>query len=276
MHRARIVKVDRSSHTTQSRTARRPAHRILRILLPRPIQRAKPEREKKLAPAPDADALQRASAKLYQSTIAASGSSRGFTRRGRGRDTDAPVVSARPSRIKPEFAEWMRSHLGYYGSEMNVPLGDDVGTPGSVVGIRGETYGAAWHRLRSVALIAFAAAVVLRNVEPASDGEVPVVPNVLFCFAAVVYLVARIGRARTREYSWVECKDLNRPVSRKDIVTLAEAVKKVGASEAARWKPARVLIVAGDNGFENDALTFARAVGVECHRRTKSGFERAT
>jgi hypothetical protein len=169
----------------------------------------------------------------------------------------------------------MRSHLGYHASEMNVPVGDSEGAPRRVVGVRGETYGAAWRRLRSVALIAFAVAVVLRNAVPAPEGEVPVVPNALFCLAAVVYLVAHIGRARTREYSWVECKDLNRPVSRGDILTLNDAVKKVRASEAARWKPTRVLIVAGANGFESDAVAFARSLGVECYSRTESGFGRA-
>jgi hypothetical protein len=170
----------------------------------------------------------------------------------------------------------MRSHLGYHATEMNVPVGHDHGTSRGVVGVRGETYGAAWRRLRSVSLIAFAVAAVLRNVVPAPDEEVPAVPNALFFFAAAAYLVAGVGRARTREYSWVECKDLSRPVSRGDILTLNDAVKKVRANEAARWKPTRVLIVAGANGFESDAIALARSLGVECHSRTKSGFEHAT
>lgn len=74
----------------------------------------------------------------------------------------------------------------------------------------------------------------------------------------------------------VECKDPNRPVSREDIATLNDAVEKVRSSDAARWKPARVLMVAGANGFESDAVAFARSLGIECHRQTKSGFERTS
>jgi len=170
----------------------------------------------------------------------------------------------------------MRSHLGYQASETNVPVGNDSVAPRSVVGVRGETYGAAWRRLRSLAFIAFAVAVVLRNVAPAVDGEAPIAPNVLMGFAIVAYLVAQIGRVKTREYSWVEFKELSRPVSRRDIVTLNDAMEKMRASAAAKWKPARVLVVTGPNGFESDAVAIARTLGVECHRRTDSGFEQAT
>lgn len=170
----------------------------------------------------------------------------------------------------------MRSRLGYQASEVNVVVGGDSGTPRRVIGVRGETYGALWHRLRSGAVVAFAVAVLLRNVAPAPDGEVPVLPNALFSFAAVAYLVAHIGRVRTREYSWVECKDLSRPVSQEDILKLDAVLREVRASAAAKWKPARVLVVAGANGFESDAVEFARSLGVECYRRTTSGFEHAS
>ena len=168
----------------------------------------------------------------------------------------------------------MRSHLGYQASETNVPVEDQSGTLRRVVGVRGETYGAAWRHLRSVAFVAFAIAVGLRNVGPVPEGDVPVVPNVLFCLAAVIYLVARIGRARTREYVWVECKDLSRPVSSQDILAVNDAVLNVRASGATRWKPARLLVVAGAKGFESDALALATSLGVQCHCRTESGFER--
>jgi hypothetical protein len=186
------------------------------------------------------------------------------------------VSAESPSRIKAEFADWMRSHLGYHATETNVPVADGHGTLQRVVGVRGETYGATWRHLRSVAIVAFAAAAILRNVVPAPDGDVPIVPYALLSFAAVAYLVARIGRARTREYSWVECKDPKRPVSRGDILSLDRAVKQVRASEAAGWKPARVLVVAGAKGFESDAVPFAWSLGIECYRRTSSGFDPAT
>ena len=182
--------------------------------------------------------------------------------------------SGSPSRIKPAFAQWMLSHLGYQASDTNVPV-DETGDRARAVDVRGETYGIAWRRLRTVSFAVFAIAVVLRTVVPLPDGDVPVVPNALLYVAIVAYGAAYLGRLRTRQFTWVKCKDLEMPVSREDVRALNAAVKKTEASAAAKWKPVRVLLVAGANGFERDALAFAHSLGVECYRRTELGFERA-
>lgn len=65
-------------------------------------------------------------------------------------------------------------------------------------------------------------------------------------------------------------------MSREDIVTLNDTAKNVRDSERASWKPAHVLFVAGASGFESDAVAFAQSIGIECYRRTRSGFARAT
>jgi hypothetical protein len=168
----------------------------------------------------------------------------------------------------------MVSHLGYQASDTNVPV-DETGDRARAVDVRGETYAIAWRRLRIVSFAVFAIAVVSRTVVPIPDGDVPVVPNVLLYVAIVAYAAAYLGRLRTRQFTWVKCKDLERPVSREDVRALNDAVKKTEASAAAKWKPARVLLVAGANGFEGDAVAFAQSVGVECYRRTELGFERA-
>jgi len=181
-----------------------------------------------------------------------------------------------PGNLKREFAQWMRSHLGYQASEENVPVGAVGGVRERGVGVRGEKYGVVWQHLRSVAFVAFAVAVVLRNVAPAPEGDVPVLPNALFCLAAVAYVAAYLGRLRTHRFAWVECKDLKRAVSREDMLALLDTVQRVRASATAKWKPAEVVAVAGAKGFDDDALAFAQSQGVECYRRTESGFERAS
>jgi hypothetical protein len=173
-----------------------------------------------------------------------------------------------PSRLKPEFALWMRRHLGYQATDTDVRVSDDAGRRARVVGVRGETYGIVWHRLRTIAIGACAIAVVLRNVVPVVDGDVPMVPYVLLCFAIIAYIASHLGRMRTRRYAWVECRNQSSAVSRADIVALDDAMKKVRASDAPKWIPAQLLVVAGPNGFELDALGCARSLGVE------SGFER--
>lgn len=89
------------------------------------------------------------------------------------------MAGRRPSRIEPEFAQWMRSHLGYQASDTNVPLLIGSGAPARFVAVRGETYGAAWRHLRSAAFIVFAAAIVHRSVVAVPEGEIPIVPTVL-------------------------------------------------------------------------------------------------
>lgn len=179
------------------------------------------------------------------------------------------------TKIKPEFARWMRSHLGYQAAETNMPIRTGRSKPTRFVDVRGETYGIAWHRLRAAAVIACAAGVLIRHVMSVPEGSVPVVPNVLIYSAIVAYVAAQLGRMRTRRYTWVQCKGLSKPVSCDDIVSLSDVVTDVKASATANWKPAEVFIVAGVKGFEKDAVSFARSHGVECYRRVGSIFERA-
>ena len=170
----------------------------------------------------------------------------------------------------------MRSHLGYQASRVHVLVGTETGTPRRFAGIRGETYGTAWDRLRTFAFVVLAVALVLRSAVAVPEGKVPWVPTVLVYLAAIAFVVAVIGRVRTRRFAWVECKDVERPVSRQDIRTLNDAVEKARASETVKWKPAQVLVVAGTDGFERDALDLAQSLGIECHQRTESGFEQVS
>jgi len=169
----------------------------------------------------------------------------------------------------------MRSNLGYRASELNVPINDDTRKQRRVVSVRGEAYGVTWHRLRSVAFVVFAVAMVLRNVIPVPEGGVPVVPTVLTYASVVAYLVALVGRVRTRRYAWVECKNLKRRLSSEDVARLHELVQRARANKNSKWKPTAILMVAGANGFDRPALAFAHSLGIECYRRTESGFERS-
>jgi hypothetical protein len=170
----------------------------------------------------------------------------------------------------------MRANLGYQTSELCVPLGDPLGARAMFADVRGESYGVTWRRLGWVAALAFGAAVVARALVSVRKGEAPIVPNALLAVAIAAYLVARLGRMRTRKYAWVKCSERKRPVSGRDIHALSAIVNEARASESLKWRPSRILFVAGGNGFEDDALSLARSVGIECYRRTESGFERAT
>jgi hypothetical protein len=63
-------------------------------------------------------------------------------------------------------------------------------------------------------------------------------------------------------------------VRRDEIQNLGDAVSKLRDSATSNWKASRVIVVAGSCGFEHEALDLARSLGIDCYRRTASGFER--
>jgi hypothetical protein len=78
----------------------------------------------------------------------------------------------------------------------------------------------------------------------------------------------------TRQYAWVECKELERPFTREEVVRLKDILEGVRRSTAATWKPTKVLVVVGTHGFDEAAVGAARAMGIECFQRSKGGFHR--
>ncbi|HTM44785.1 MAG TPA: hypothetical protein VL137_07515 [Polyangiaceae bacterium] len=167
----------------------------------------------------------------------------------------------------------MRSHLGYQVSDTNVSLARPGDSAIRLIDVRGETYGLGWYRLRHFAVVAFVVGLVLRNVLPVAEGNVPVLPTLLFYAAALSYCVAQIGRWRTRRYAWVECKDLKRAIGAEDVMKLHDAVQQVKGSARADWKPAVIILVAGDHGFSSEGLQLAQAQGMSCYRRSAAGFD---
>jgi hypothetical protein len=173
-------------------------------------------------------------------------------------------------RIEPEFSSWMKARIGYQSSK--VELSERSQGPGTAV--RGEFYDITWQRLRSFALYAFIAAVVVRNTTHVATGDFAVGPNLLGGLAIVAYVSSQLGRLRTRRFAWIQFKDSSTGVCRGDILTLQEAVQHVRADATTKWVPSEVLVVAGSNGFEADALDLAHTFGMECYERANSNFVR--
>ena len=179
-------------------------------------------------------------------------------------------------KLRQDFAHWMLNNLAYQASVIDAPVCGKTGDQAHLVDVRGEAYALAWRHLRSLALFAFIGALVTRTVVHVAEGEAPILPNSLLYFAIVAYVASQLGRLRTRRYTWVQCSDRKRPVSREDILALSESIKAVRASARAKWKPAHVLFVAGVNGFGAGVVAFAQSMGIECYRRTEFGFDRVT
>lgn len=111
---------------------------------------------------------------------------------------------------------------------------------------------------------------------PVREGEVPVVPTVLFYVALVACSAAFVGRVLTRRYTWVEYAESDRALSRRDVQKLSDALVELRVHEVAGRRPAGALIVAGVKGFEREALELARSLRFECYRRADAGFEKVS
>ena len=179
--------------------------------------------------------------------------------------------------FRAECAAWLKEHIGCQAVEFNVSVAGTRGRPAHSVDLRGERYGRRWQRSKSGGLTLFLTAVALQNVPPlfALAAEFSITPNRLLVLSLLLIALGHIGRIRTREYIWVQCKELARPVRRTDVETLDAAVGEVRNNETAKWKPAAVMLLTGAHGFEINALELARSVGIRCFRRTSASFEEA-
>ncbi|HEX7672393.1 MAG TPA: hypothetical protein VF395_22520 [Polyangiaceae bacterium] len=174
--------------------------------------------------------------------------------------------------LKTEFADWLRRHLGYQSSEIDVPASTVSAKVRVIAGVRGETYAARWKYLRYASLAAFGLAVVFKNAR--LEDSPSRLPNLLTVLAACGFTVAHLGRARTRRYLWAECHDIERPASCRDVRRLHGATRAVSSDARAPWRPAEVALVVGSSGFRTDAAALAASLGIHCFRRGSSGFER--
>ena len=176
--------------------------------------------------------------------------------------------------MKKDFAQCMRSRLGYQSCALDFPVIDAEASRTRFASVRGETYGIAWYRLRSAAAVLLAASLLSRVLIPLGAGDTPVVATSLAYLALGSYLLAHWGRVHSRQYSWVECKDLERPLTREDLVLLKDTFEGVRRSAAATWKPVKVLVVAGAHGFDEAAMSAARVMGMECYQRADGDFRK--
>jgi hypothetical protein len=176
--------------------------------------------------------------------------------------------------LKQDFARWMRKHLGYQSCALDFPVNDAEASRTRFASVRGENYGIGWYHLRSAAVVLLATSLIARVLVPVRESDVPVVATSLAYVALACYLFSHVGRMLTRRYSWVECKELERPMTRDEVARVKNLLEGVRRSTAATWKPTKILLVVGTHGFDEAAVGAARAMGIECYQRSKRGFHK--
>ena len=187
-------------------------------------------------------------------------------------------------RLERQFAEWMKSDLGYNSTRQRVPVTGKVSDRSYEVDIRAEKFSRAWELARRLGIFLIGLAIITyilpTEMEPVRNLMVTIVASfhpawagsaVLVVGSAAV-VIAYLGKRRATRFAWVECKDTISNVKRAQIQKLISSVKDVRDSEDAKWKPDVVIMVAGSD-FDADALNFAREDNIVCYRRSGDFFE---
>lgn len=97
----------------------------------------------------------------------------------------------------------------------------------------------------------------------------------LLLLGALGFVLGYLGRQRYAVHAWVECKAHQGTVRREHVQKLILSVDDVRKREDNGWSPDEVILVS-ENGFDVDAVNFARAYDIRCYRRLGKGFERVT
>ena len=119
----------------------------------------------------------------------------------------------------------------------------------------------------AVICLGFIVAGILAAFTPSEVGMIlsPVV------IIAAVIISSVIANSPT--HVWAEAKDRGATIKRTDVLKLANAAADVRACGSANWHPDELWFVSR-NGFDLDALNFAREHQVKCFVAGKRGFKR--
>jgi len=186
--------------------------------------------------------------------------------------------NAKGEELEQHFAEWMKRKLRYTQVVFRHQVKGRVADRPYEVDIKARKFDARWEaaRLLGVALVVLAALSAylpeLRGVRYAIEQAVgSLVPSLassgLFVLGVVAFIIGIKGRDRSVTHTWVECKNTKAPVKREHVMKLAAYIEDVEADRDAKWRPDRVFFVAGEAGFDQDALNFTREHGFVAYQR---------
>ena len=103
-----------------------------------------------------------------------------------------------------------------------------------------------------------------------------IVPSLASYGLGILGLVAFVlgihGRDRSVTHAWVECKNTRTAVKREQVMKLAACIEDVRRGGSANWEPDVVFFVAGETGFDQDALNFTREHGFVTYQRAGEEF----
>jgi hypothetical protein len=177
--------------------------------------------------------------------------------------------NAKGYELERHFAEWMKHRLHYTDFKFRERVKGRVSNYGYEVDIKARKFDPMWDNVRllgaGLILLAVLSATLPQfrsirySVEQAVGTVVPALaPYGLLVLGFIAAVVGIGGRNRSVRYTWVECKNTRKPVTRDHIIKLAAYLNDIHELDSVPWQPDDIFFVAGESGFDQDAINFIR------------------
>lgn len=174
--------------------------------------------------------------------------------------------------LEQHFAGWMKRKLRYTDFHFRQKVKGKVSDYGYEVDIKAKKFDPMWDKVRllGAALIVLAALSAIlpelrslrHSIEHTVGTLVPsLAPYGLFLLGIIAGILGIQGRERSVTYTWVECKNTKKPVTREQVMKLASYLEDIRKDGPVKWGPDHIFLVAGESGYNQDALNFTRAHG---------------
>jgi hypothetical protein len=184
-------------------------------------------------------------------------------------------------------SEWLKEHMGYTKTRRRSPVKGKIADRHYDVDIHAVKFSQIAHFVFRagifLALISFFTAIspkawpeatqFIEAIFTAVGGRVTEAGAAGTVVGIAALVLGLWAKKQSIKHAWVECKDLKGKVKRAVVQKLAASVDDVRNSEEAKWYPDIVMIFSR-NGFDADALNFAKEHNIQCYEQTGDTFDR--
>jgi hypothetical protein len=177
---------------------------------------------------------------------------------------------AKGNKLEREFAEFMKSDLGWDSVRVGVHLTGAIHRKGASVDIVAERLDERGKKLKTIGVIYAILFLFLLAIGLIEDIEVLLYCSIVFEFAGIVAFIVSVGK--NKEHALVECKNLKSKVSAGHIDKTLREIEDYKASKNSEFKFTHHYFVSA-SGYVETTLKYALEKGIICYVKNGDKFE---
>lgn len=174
-------------------------------------------------------------------------------------------------RMERKFAAWLQEVERFDQVALNHRVTGAVSTEIYEVDVLGKRYRPFFRKVSALGSFMFLATLPTSIIVGLIDERITQIWLATLLWGGMILMI--IGTQWDTFSVWVECKDIERGVTREHVAVLKHNVEDVRKKRVG-WKPTRVYLVA--KRFDQNALRLALSYKFRCLQETESGFQDAT